>query len=72
MFMNDESWKDQYKEWKSLEPYQIELLENGAKSQSQAWLINSMWCDWRDIKKVKDTELPTIKYLDEDPWGAQN
>jgi len=66
--MNDESWKDQYKEWKTLKPYQVKLLDDGAKSQSQAWLINSMWCDWQDIKKIKDTELPSLKSSSDDPW----
>ena len=66
--MNDECWKEQYKGWKTLQPYQIKLLDDGAKSQSQAWLVNSMWCDWKDIKKIKDTELPTLKSFEDDPW----
>ena len=65
--MNDNNWIEQYKEWKTLLPYQLKLLDNGPKSQSQAWLINSMWCDWNNIKKIKDTELPPITQL-EDPW----
>ena len=69
--MTLEDWKEEYKKWKpSLKPYQLKLLEDGAKSQSQAWLINSMWCDWKDIKKVKDTELPPIKMVDDDPWNS--
>ena len=54
----DESWTEQYKKWKDLKPYQLKLLDEGPKSQSQAWLYNSMWCDWKDIKLIKETELP--------------
>ena len=43
-----------YKKLKQLKPYQIKLLEEGAKSQSQAWLINQMWTDWKEIQeKIK-------------------
>ena len=41
--MNDENWQTQYKEWKELKPFQIKLLEEGAESQSQAWILNDMW-----------------------------
>ncbi len=63
--MDNEKWVQQYKEWRSLEPYQIKLLDDGAKTQSQAWLLNAMWCDWKDIKKIKETELPSF----DDPWN---
>ena len=67
--MNDESWKEQYKEWKELKPFQIKMLDEGAQSLSQTWLINSMWCEWRDIKQIKETELPNVKAsFEEDPW----
>ena len=62
--MDDMNWVEQYKEWRPLKPYQVKLLDDGAKTQSQAWLINAMWCDWKDIKKIKEAELPSFK----DPW----
>tara|TARA_B100000700_G_scaffold308508_1_gene386319 strand:- start:6689 stop:6928 length:240 start_codon:yes stop_codon:yes gene_type:complete len=49
--MSDETWKTQYKKWKDLKPYQIKLIDDEPKSQSQAWLFNSMWCDWMDLSK---------------------
>ena len=49
--MNDETWKTQYKQWKKLKPYQIKLIDDGPKSQSQAWLLNSTWCEWMEIKR---------------------
>ncbi len=65
----EEAWKDQYKKWKFLEPYQVKLLDDGPKSLSQSWLVNSMWCEWMDMKKIKDTELPPIEISpEEDPW----
>ena len=70
--MDSENWKEQYKEWKGgLKPFQLKLLDEGAKSQSQAWLLNSMWCDWQQIKKFKETNLPSIKTPMQllDPWA---
>ncbi len=70
--MEDQLWKNEYKQWKSLKPSQIKLLEEGANSLSQSWLLNEMWCDWNQLKKLKETELPrpnSKKYYDDsDPW----
>ncbi len=69
--MSEESWKEEYKEWKSLKPFQLSLLENGPESLSQAWLLNSMWCEWKEIKELKEAELPDIdqpKNESSDPW----
>ena len=61
--MNDESWKIQYKQWKNLKPYQIKLIENGPKSQSQAWLLNSMWCEWMDLKRTTVSDFQQMTFL---------
>ncbi len=70
--MNDENWKEQYKEWKTLKPFQIKLLDEGAVSLSQTWLVNSMWSEWQDIKRLKETDLPSIPSISDessqDPW----
>ena len=55
--MSEETWKNQYKEWKDLKPYQIKLIDDGPKSQSQAWLLNSMWCEWMDLKSKNVSEI---------------
>ncbi len=67
--MKDQRWQEEYQEWRSLKPFQKQLLEDGPKSQSQAWLVNNMWCDWKELKKLKEAELPSI-YSDneKDPW----
>jgi len=68
--MDEETWKIQYKQWKKLKSYQIKLINDGPKSQSQAWLLNSMWCEWMDLKKINISE--TYPYNDSsnltDPW----
>ncbi len=71
--MNDLPWKEQYKEWKAdLKPFQIKLLDEGAESLSQSWLLNEMWCDWNTLKRLKEANLPSIqtsfKQLTKDPW----
>ena len=69
--MNKESWKDQYKQWKKLKPYQIKLIDDGPKSQSQAWLLNSMWCEWVDLKRINSSEILTNKSSSFiDPWDG--
>ena len=69
--MSDETWKTEYKQWKNLKPYQIKLIDDGPKSQSQAWLLNSMWCEWINLKKVNGSEI----YKNDspssfDPWSV--
>ena len=51
-FDTDDNWKEEYKQLKKLKPYQIKLLDQGAESQSQAWLISQMWSDWQNLKKA--------------------
>ena len=67
--MSNENWKIQYKQWKFLKPYQIKLIDEGPKSQSQAWLLNSMWCEWMDLKRKNGVEI-TEKDVSSfnDPW----
>ena len=67
--MNDDYWKTQYKQWKNLKPYQIKLIDDGPESQSQAWLLNSMWCEWMDLKRIKVSEISTNDTSScTDPW----
>ena len=70
--MNDDNWKQEYKEMKVLQPFQIKLLDEGAKSLSQTWLLNEMWCDWKDIKliEIEKDSLMMISNTEwtKDPW----
>ncbi len=67
--MSSDDWKEQYKQWKLLKPHQEKLLDEGPKSLSQTWLLNQMWCEWRDIKKIKEAKLPSLNAnVSIDPW----
>ena len=54
--MNEENWKIHYKKWKKLKPYQIKLIDDGPKSQSQAWLLKPKWCELLDLKDSNISE----------------
>jgi len=68
--MNDENWKEEFKQWKpGLKPFQIKLLEEGAQSQSQALMLNDMWCEWKSLAvKRKLAEIAGNSILIKDPW----
>ena len=69
--MPEEIWKIQYKKWKKLKPYQIRLIDDGPKSQSQAWLLNSMWCEWVHLKRIKMLRISANDISSfVDPWDA--
>ena len=53
--MNDENWKEELKEWNpNLKPYQIKLLDEGAKSNSQILLLSDMWLEWKELLEKKE------------------
>lgn len=70
--MNDENWKEEYKNWKALNHYQLKLLDQAPNSLSQTWLLNQMWCDWNEMKKIREAELPKVHQVKTtslaDPW----
>ncbi len=70
--MVDESWKEEYKEMKLLKPIQVKLLDEGANSLSQTWLLNSMWSDWKELKEKIDmkrnTDAKSTNKQIMDPW----
>ena len=50
LLMNDENWKEELKEWNpNLKPYQIKLLDEGARSNSQTLILSDMWLEWKDL-----------------------
>ena len=68
--MNDENWKEEFKQWKpSLKPFQIKLLTEGAQSQNQACMLNDMWCEWKDLAiKRRIKKIANEALFIEDPW----
>ena len=43
---DDSNWREEYKGWTTNKRY-IELLENGPKQLSQAWLLGALHNDWK-------------------------
>ena len=48
--MYNQQWKTEYKEMKNLKKEQIDVLENGPKSLTQAWMLSAMQYDYRRMK----------------------
>ena len=69
--MNDDNWKEEFKQWKpDLKPFQIKLIDQGPKSQNQAFMLNDMWCEWRKIAvKRKIHEIAGKAMAIDDPWS---
>tara|TARA_B100001109_G_scaffold118190_1_gene96363 strand:- start:8 stop:250 length:243 start_codon:yes stop_codon:yes gene_type:complete len=47
---DDSNWKQEYLGYKHVNKKQRELLENGAKSLSQSWLLGAMYSEWKQMK----------------------
>ena len=50
---DDTNWREEYKSYTSNKRY-IELLENGPKSLSQAWLLGALHNECKKMKGYKD------------------
>ena len=46
---DDSNWKEEYKQYTTNKRY-LELLENGAKSISQGWILGALYNKWKRIK----------------------
>ena len=46
---DDSNWREEYKSYTTNKRY-LELLENGPKSLSQAWLLGALHNDWKKRK----------------------
>ena len=49
------NWREDYKNYPSNKRY-LDLLENGPKSLSQAWLLGALHNEWKKIKGYKDPD----------------
>ena len=52
---DDSNRREEYKNYTSNKRY-LELLENGPKSLSQAWLLGALHNEWKKIKGYKDPD----------------
>ena len=50
---DDSNWREEYKGYTRNKRY-LELLENGPKSLSQAWLLGALHNEWKKMKGYKD------------------
>ena len=62
---DDSNWREEYKGWTTNKRY-IELLENGPKQLSQAWLLGALHNEWKKMKVYKD------EYPDENEGQLQS
>ena len=46
---DDSNWREEYKAYTSNKRY-LELLENGPKSLSQAWILGALYNEWKRIQ----------------------
>ena len=46
---DDSNWREEYKQYTSNTRY-LELLENGPKQLSQAWVLGALYNEWKKIK----------------------
>ena len=54
---DDTNWREEYKAYTSSK-YELDLLENGPKSLSQAWVLGALHNKWMKIKGYKYPEPP--------------
>ena len=46
---DDSNWREEYKSYTSNKRY-LELLENGPKQLSQAWILGALYNEWKKRK----------------------
>ena len=46
---DDSNWREDYKQYTSNKRH-LELLENGPKQLSQAWVLQALYSEWKRIK----------------------
>ena len=46
---DDSNWREEYKSYTTNKRY-LELLENGPKSLSQAWILGALYNEWKRVK----------------------
>ena len=55
--MTDKEWREEMKAYTSSK-FELELLENGAKSLSQSWILGALYQKWKKIKGIKEQPPP--------------
>ena len=55
--IDDSNWRDEYKNYTSSKK-ELELLENGAKSLSQSWILGALYQKWKRVKGIPPEPEP--------------
>ena len=77
--IDDSNWREEYKNYTS-NSFHLELLDNGAKSLAQSWMLNALPQDYKRKKGIKEPEPPdcqsslkeSLQIFDDysDPYGG--
>ena len=54
---DDSNWREEYKNY-TTSKFHLELLENGAKSLSQSWILGALYQKWKRIKGIPPEPEP--------------
>ena len=54
---DDSNWREKYKNY-TTSKFHLELLENGAKSLSQSWILGALYQKWKRIKGIPPEPEP--------------
>ena len=54
---DDKNWREEYKNYTSSK-FHLELLENGAKSLSQSWVLGVLYQKWKKMKGYRELPPP--------------
>jgi len=54
---DDSNWREEYKNY-TTSKFHLELLENGAKSLSQSWILGALYQKWKKMKGYIDPPPP--------------
>ena len=51
------NWREEYKSYTSSK-YELDLLENGAKSLSSSWVLGALYQKWKRVKGIPPDPPP--------------
>ena len=54
---DDSNWREEYKNY-TTSKYELELLENGAKSLSQSWCLGALYQKWKRVMNIPPDPPP--------------
>ena len=58
---DDSNWREEYKQYTSNKRH-LELLENGPKQLSQAWVLGALYNEWKKIKGYDKLDPKAVSY----------